>query len=592
MGKYNRAANINGVKKKMKGDFLINQPFEFTEKQTEVIDTIMDENTKCIFINGSAGTGKAQPLDVDIITPTGKTKLGDLRIGDYVIGSDGKPKKILNIFYKGIRDIYKVEFSDKSSTQCCDEHLWHTFTAKDRDTKSSGSTKELSEIRKSIRGRTDNSLNHSIPLTKPVEFENRPVYIDPYIMGILIGDGGLTQHITFTSADIEIVEEIKKNLPLYYTVNTNRDDGISYSIVYEKQGNPMLSILRAYNLCTKSEFKYIPDDYIFNSIEKRIALLQGLLDSDGHCGKNKNSSYIEYSTSSNMLADNIKFLVESLGGTAVINKKKTSYKISQGDTRNYLDSYRIYINLENIQCFRLSRKLINVKPRKKYFPRRYITNITPIGSKESACLLIDAEDHLYLTDNCIVTHNTHLAVFSALQHLQLKLVDRLIYVRGMVESANSKLGFLPGDQKAKTDVYFEVMRAKLEEMLTHNEIGSLEADEKIQAMPISFLRGRDFKHSIVIVDEAQCLYFEELETIISRIGEDSKIIFLFDPDQSDIVNAKHRRDIVKFAKIFNTPEADQFGIAYREFTEDDIMRSEFCKFVMKAIKKYKMFDAA
>ena len=205
--------------------------------------------------------------------------------------------------------------------------------------------------------------------------------------------------------------------------------------------------------------------------------------------------------------------------------------------------------------------------------------------------IMDEDTKCIFINGSAGTGKTHLAVFAALQHIQLKYVDRLIYVRGMVESANSKLGFLPGDQKAKTDVYFEVMRSKLEEMLSHNEIGALEAAEKIQAMPISFLRGRDFKNSIVIVDEAQCLYFEELETIISRIGEDSKIIFLFDPDQSDIVNSKHRRDIVKFAKIFNNEEADDFGIAYREFTEDDIMRSEFCKFVMKAIKKYKMFDA-
>lgn len=185
------------------------------------------------------------------------------------------------------------------------------------------------------------------------------------------------------------------------------------------------------------------------------------------------------------------------------------------------------------------------------------------------------------------TGKTHLSLFSALQQIQNGWSHKLIYVRSIIESASTPIGMLPGDILDKTGPYMEILTDKLEEMLSPVEIKSLREDKKIITYPVSFLRGKDFKDSFIVVDEAQGLTFEELKTIISRVGEDSKIVFLFDPDQSDIRNTSKRHDIVKFSQIFNTEKAKDFGIHYREFTEDDILRSEFCKFVMTELKNYK-----
>ncbi len=208
--------------------------------------------------------------------------------------------------------------------------------------------------------------------------------------------------------------------------------------------------------------------------------------------------------------------------------------------------------------------------------------------KEIIELLNDKHTHSLFINGPAGTGKTHIAIHSALQHLQCGWVDRLIYVRSIVESAHSPIGMLPGEIESKIGPYMEILKDKLHDMLSAQEIEALERDGKIHGMPCSFLRGKDFKRSIIIVDEAQGLVLHELKTIISRVGEESKIVFLFDPEQSDIRDIRHRHDIVKFSRVFDSEKAEDFGIHYREFTEDDILRSAFCKFVITELKKAKL----
>lgn len=182
------------------------------------------------------------------------------------------------------------------------------------------------------------------------------------------------------------------------------------------------------------------------------------------------------------------------------------------------------------------------------------------------------------------TGKSHLAIYCGLEMILHGEVDKLIYIRSAVESAHSKLGYLKGQIEDKFGPYAQILKDKLSEMLSEQELSGLEQNKRIDAMPVSFLRGKDFKRTFIIVDESQSIYDSELKTIISRVGQESKIVFLFDPKQSDITDAKHKEDIVKFAKIFRTPHAEEFGIHYKEFTKDDIMRSPFCKFVMQELE--------
>lgn len=183
---------------------------------------------------------------------------------------------------------------------------------------------------------------------------------------------------------------------------------------------------------------------------------------------------------------------------------------------------------------------------------------------------------------------TELAVYAGLRLLQKGEIDKLIYIRTMVESAAHSLGFLKGDLDQKTGVYMEVLHDKLDDLLSIPTSKKLIEEKRIVAIPNNFLRGKDFKRSLIILDEAQCANFAELQTIISRISEESKIIFIFDPAQSDV--KKNKNDILKFTNIFRDQESVNNGIHYFEFNHDDIKRSEFCKFVMKKIENYNNSD--
>lgn len=181
---------------------------------------------------------------------------------------------------------------------------------------------------------------------------------------------------------------------------------------------------------------------------------------------------------------------------------------------------------------------------------------------------------------------SQLAIYSALQHLQANQKDKLVYIRSIIESSHQSTGFLPGTLEEKLSPFMEVLNDKLEDMVNKETADSLKKEGRIESKCISHLRGKDFKNTFIIVDEAQNITFEELVTIISRIGEYSKIVFLFDPKQSDIKKDNRKNDIVRFSNIFNNDKATLFGIFYQEFLKSDILRSDFCRFVMEEIDSY------
>lgn len=357
------------------------------------------------------GLGKAQPLTSNILTPTGWVKMKDVKLGQKIIGKNGKTFEITGIFPQGIKKIYKVTFSDNSHVECCADHLWAVNTANRNFRGNPYKTLPLSSIIKlPIKNKYGNS-NHFIPIVHPIEMEVQNVPLDPYFLGYLIANGCLTQNTpSITIPDLETLYRIEKLIPFGTKIvrTTNDKDCIYFNIpgINKKfEVNPLTKILRELNLMGKYfNEKSIPINYLFNSLEIRIKLLQGLMDGDGSVSDN----HLEYSTGSKELANQFLFLVQSLGGIAKINLKEKPKYFYKGKIKIGEISYKVSICLPNeILPFILSRKANSYKGRIKYLPLRAIKFIEELPKEvECQCIATSALDGLYITDNCVVTHNT------------------------------------------------------------------------------------------------------------------------------------------------------------------------------------------
>lgn len=180
------------------------------------------------------------------------------------------------------------------------------------------------------------------------------------------------------------------------------------------------------------------------------------------------------------------------------------------------------------------------------------------------------------------TSKTYITIYAALKLLNSKKISDLLYIRSAVESSDNKLGFLPGEAHEKMAPYIQPLLEKLYEMLPKNQIDQLEKEERIDSIPLGFLRGLNWNAKCIIADEAQNMTPKELITLITRTGEFSKVFIMGDPEQSDI-NGKS--GFIKVLNVFDDEESRQNGIFVFKFDEEDIVRSALVKYIIKKIKK-------
>lgn len=181
---------------------------------------------------------------------------------------------------------------------------------------------------------------------------------------------------------------------------------------------------------------------------------------------------------------------------------------------------------------------------------------------------------------------TYMAVMSALRHLQKDDSLDLFYVRTAIESAEKGLGALPGTLEEKFNPYMAPLEDKLTELLPGNTTlkAELLKSNRIQAMPINFLRGANWINKIVVADESQNFTFKELVTMITRLGENSKLFICGDLMQSDINGKSGLKPMID---LFDDEQSKEKGIYCFRFTENDIMRSEILKFIIQKLKSHK-----
>lgn len=182
-----------------------------------------------------------------------------------------------------------------------------------------------------------------------------------------------------------------------------------------------------------------------------------------------------------------------------------------------------------------------------------------------------------------------LAVYCALKLLSTKRVTEIIYIRSIIESATKSLGSLPGESSDKFRPFALPLADKLEELLKDHDVKRLFAEERVKPTPVNYLRGASFNVNFVIADEMQNAVYSEIQTIMTRMGQFSKLVICGDPAQSDLQHGKS--GFIDVYNAFNNSEAGEKGIFCVELTEEDIMRSEICKYiVLKFIELKKQYQ--
>lgn len=360
-------------------------------------------------LSGVTEGGKAQPIWSKVLMSNGSwTQIGKLQIGDRIVGKNGKLTKIIGIFPQGKIDYYKVYFSDDTFAHCSLDHLWSVrdCSIRARLMDKSPEIKTLKEIKENLR--KNNRNNFSIDFCDSVEYPKQDLPLHPYFVGVILGDGCLSKKaskVKFTSMDKEIVDEMHELKPKGIKIKKYKDYDYDF-IGHDNNGNSIKSIFKSLGLYGKlSNNKFIPINYLKSSIEDRINLLKGLMDTDGFVEKKGKGCRAQYTTISKQLKDDVIDLVRGLGGACLLSNKIPTYTY-KNKKLNGQKAYTLTISFTNdINPFKLTRKA-DIFKNKTYKKYKYITKIKKIGKEECVCIKVDSDDSLYLTDDYIVTHNT------------------------------------------------------------------------------------------------------------------------------------------------------------------------------------------
>ena len=344
-----------------------------------------------------------------------KIKIKDIIIGDKIYGSNGKLTNVISKenYYDQVQ--YKVTLTDGREVICGGGHLWEVNKMGKKNLVIETKTMfDKFKYSKNLDG--SDTYIYSIKQTKPVEYDEKKLAVNPYIMGALLGDGTMTTlTIRLACNDSDILDKFKTILGdeycFKYDSSTNNNYNISYIPNRTRGGknNPLKDsiFLNGWNL--KGEAKHIPEVYKTSSIEQRLELVKGLMDTDGSCNSDGSC---EFTNKSKKLIDDLAEVLRSLGIRCQIGiDNRTGY---EGNIKGhkYIRGvyYRLFINTTT-PIFHLQRKLNKQlgKIHRKSQDFISIKNIEKLEVMPSVCIGVDSIDNCFLTDNYVVTHNSWLA---------------------------------------------------------------------------------------------------------------------------------------------------------------------------------------
>lgn len=453
------------------------------------------------------GIGKALANTEEVQTPAGPRPISNLHPGDFVIGRDGHPTRVLGVYPQGEREVLRVTFSDGRSVVCDSSHLWTfrvTGGGADRGRIREETRTALEWSHRRLKRKCGEHGAHTtfVPMIAPVDAPEANLPIDPYTLGALLGDGSLTHSLSFTSMDRDIVERLR--LPgcrLRPKAYQNSGRAVEYAIIGTRSSvchcgrrcagrglckahyymakrtgalppkcpkNPLSEALRRLGLHGRdSRSKFIPAEYFRGSVAQRLDLLRGLLDTDGSV---VNSGAAEYSTMSPALAHGVRALVESLGGTARLSQPK--------------QAFRLYIKLPpGMTLFFCERKRSECGPCQRP-PYRAVVSIEPAGRARCTCIKVEAVDGLFATTGYVLTHNTLIS-----------------YLLPRAMGAKRVVIVVPASLREKTHTDFALL------FRDWGEIGAIVKVVSVQELAPESGAGilEGFRPDLIIIDEAHKL---------------------------------------------------------------------------------------
>lgn len=393
----------------------------------------------------ATGGGKCLGKDTPVMMFDGSIKaVQDIQVGDLLMGPDSTPRTVLSTCV-GQSELYKVTPTKGDSYVVNDAHILSLkktsrgYRGKNRDGEKypKGEVVNINVVEYLKQNKTFKHIHKGWRTS--VDFQNsKPLAVDPYFVGLLLGDGSINGTVSLTTADIEIVDEIERQAKVWglgvMKYEKPQSKACSYHLTAGRTGgkpNPLTVALRGYGL--GHGFKFIPHEYKTASRKERLELLAGLLDTDGYY--DQKCMYL--TLKEERLLDDAIFLARSLGFAAYKKEvRKTCH--NNGVVGTYFATV-ISGKLEDIPV-RLQRRKANPRQQKK---DHLVTGlkVESIGFGDYYGFELDG-DHLFLLGDFTVTHNTKIArlAFARINRPTLFLTTRSILMYQMASSFKNDLG--------------------------------------------------------------------------------------------------------------------------------------------------------
>lgn len=451
-------------------------------------------------------SGKGLELDTPIPTPSGWTTMGQLQQGDEVFDEQGKPCKVTfatEVMYD--HPCYRVSFSDGTSVIADGEHQWYVGSRlqPDKSCKKGESnfywhvtTTDVMVNRVTIKNGGKLTRNYSIQMAKPLQYSEKDLPIPPYTLGVWLGDGDADNaSITKSDRDGEILDYIRDEGVPIKARKIQPGKAPQYGLTDGHIGKPeekQASVQYKLRMLDLLGNKHIPEIYLQASVEQRLTLLRGLMDTDGYISTD--CKECEYTTVSEKLAKGVLELVRGLGfkarihvGKAMLNGRFISMK------------YRIqFYALSDFSPFWLKRKAEKLKNREHLHHRSEyirITAIEPVPSVPVRCIQVDSPSSLYLFGEGVTpTHNTALAGCVTSWYAETAPEGTEIYI-----CANSKE---QAAGRVMVDVKYHFAHADRDDMPKVNQWDiKFRNGTLVQALSQSFSANAGSRHALVTFDE-------------------------------------------------------------------------------------------